>query len=313
MRPDKKLIQAVADSLVIQVPAFVEKDYYVVQLLKELHKLEMPGYSLVFAGGTCLSKAYKNTMRFSEDVDLKFVATDEQKNLSAAHQRKCRKDMTNQLVNLLEKSSDFNLVGEAKKRNEGRFQNFEIKYPSYYDVPEYLRPHIQLELIDSLLIDKSERHNISSLLAEETGAQPEIQDMECVSINSIAAEKIVALLRRTALASRNLESKDDPRLIRHAYDLSLILTDIDTEKVLKLMSLVIKNDLEQFGSKHEHFSKQPIDELIHGLNTIIQDIVHEQRYNDFTGPLVYNSTPPSWKTVKSSLMSFMERTLFKLK
>ncbi len=76
--------------------------------------------------------------------------------------------------------------------------------------------------------------------------------------------------------------------------------------------MVIQNDLEQFGSKHDDFSKQPINELLYGWEIILNGIVHEQRYNEFTGPLVYNSAPPSWKEVKSLLKSLMKKILLKL-
>jgi hypothetical protein len=49
-------------------PAFVEKDYWVTQVLRELHR-QYPG-RFVFKGGTSLSKGYNLIARFSEDVDI---------------------------------------------------------------------------------------------------------------------------------------------------------------------------------------------------------------------------------------------------
>ena len=48
-------------------PAFVEKDYFVTLLLKELSQ-RVP--TLIFKGGTSLSKCHKLIDRFSEDIDL---------------------------------------------------------------------------------------------------------------------------------------------------------------------------------------------------------------------------------------------------
>ncbi len=48
---------------------FIEKDYWVVQVLKNLSLSEYSG-DVVFKGGTSLSKAYGCIKRFSEDVDL---------------------------------------------------------------------------------------------------------------------------------------------------------------------------------------------------------------------------------------------------
>ena len=48
----------------------LEKDYYVVLLLKELSQFQNDGLSAYFKGGTALYKALKTTNRFSEDIDL---------------------------------------------------------------------------------------------------------------------------------------------------------------------------------------------------------------------------------------------------
>lgn len=48
----------------------LEKDYYVVLILKELAELQRAGLPAYFKGGTALYKALKTTNRFSEDIDL---------------------------------------------------------------------------------------------------------------------------------------------------------------------------------------------------------------------------------------------------
>jgi Nucleotidyl transferase AbiEii toxin, Type IV TA system len=52
-------------------PSFVEKDYWVTQVLRALHT-EYPG-GFLFKGGTSLSKGYNIIERFSEDVDILVV------------------------------------------------------------------------------------------------------------------------------------------------------------------------------------------------------------------------------------------------
>jgi len=42
----------------------------VVQLLSLLQNFNIDGYQIIFSGGTCLSKAHKNTFRMSEDIDV---------------------------------------------------------------------------------------------------------------------------------------------------------------------------------------------------------------------------------------------------
>ena len=48
----------------------LEKDYYVVLMLRELAEKQETGLPAFFKGGTVLYKALKTTNRFSEDIDL---------------------------------------------------------------------------------------------------------------------------------------------------------------------------------------------------------------------------------------------------
>ena len=48
----------------------LEKDYYVVLILKELASKQSAGLPAYFKGGTALYKALKTTNHFSEDIDL---------------------------------------------------------------------------------------------------------------------------------------------------------------------------------------------------------------------------------------------------
>jgi hypothetical protein len=52
-------------------PSFVEKDYWVTQVLRVLHTSFANGFT--FKGGTSLSKGYRIIERFSEDVDILVV------------------------------------------------------------------------------------------------------------------------------------------------------------------------------------------------------------------------------------------------
>ena len=55
----------------------IERDYYIVMLLKNLADSEY-AEKCVFKGGTSLSKCYPGSIeRFSEDIDLTFLGIDE--------------------------------------------------------------------------------------------------------------------------------------------------------------------------------------------------------------------------------------------
>ena len=60
-------------------PAFIEKDYWVTYVLKNIALSDYHN-QIVFKGGTSLSKAYHCIERFSEDVDLALLKTGEETN-----------------------------------------------------------------------------------------------------------------------------------------------------------------------------------------------------------------------------------------
>src|SRR5580692_2165157 len=70
--PSKALIEEVALELGID-PAFVEKDWYVVQLIRLLMATDLFSAQLIFTGGTALAKAHRLLQRFSEDIDFRLV------------------------------------------------------------------------------------------------------------------------------------------------------------------------------------------------------------------------------------------------
>lgn len=61
-------IQAASDYLKIS-PVFIEKDYWITTVLKQLSESKHAD-KVVFKGGTSLTKAHKLIQRFSEDVDI---------------------------------------------------------------------------------------------------------------------------------------------------------------------------------------------------------------------------------------------------
>ena len=67
----KELIETTAKDL--NLPSlYIEKDYWVTYILKNLSKSDYKDIA-IFKGGTSLSKAYKIIDRFSEDIDLAVI------------------------------------------------------------------------------------------------------------------------------------------------------------------------------------------------------------------------------------------------
>ena len=248
---DSSLFLDIADALGISVPAIVEKDYWATQLLKEISQLTPEGFQLVFSGGTCLAKAHQNTFRMSEDIDIKIIPNSSTLALSKNQQRQLRWDIHQLILNIISDSGTFKLVADPKKRNEGKYQQFLIEYPREHDNPYALRPHLQLDLTESDLLEDPIELSLSSLYASTLKEVGEVQNIACVTVHSTASEKFVSLLRRTASHARDNSRADDETLIRHVYDLHLIYESMASPADLKLMvKRVIEIDKSQFGNQH---------------------------------------------------------------
>jgi len=67
---DPEAVRDIASELGID-PAFVEKDWYSVLVLKAVAEHQSDSIQTLFAGGTSLSKAHGLIQRFSEDLDFR--------------------------------------------------------------------------------------------------------------------------------------------------------------------------------------------------------------------------------------------------
>lgn len=308
---DPSFFADTADALRISNPAIVEKDFYIVQLLQIITALDLEDYQLVFAGGTCLTKAYQNTYRMSEDIDLKLVPTPKTLMESKSKQRQMRRCLHQKLSSAIKITKIFEIIPPISIRNEGKYQQLLIQYPQFHNEINSLRPHLQLEITESELLEPEIYKPISSLYAQAANLPNEIPRIACVTVSSTASEKFVSLLRRTAALDRKQSRIDDKTLIRHVYDLHLINKTLEDITPLKaLVKRVIKLDVDQFGGNHEAFKKNPQEELKHGLRLLSQDKIHKERYNQFINPLVYHPSPANWDeaiaTVEKMAIKWLE-------
>ena len=70
--PEKSIIEEVASIKGIS-ESFVEKDWYVTQVIKTVSEITYQDFQIIFTGGTALSKAHNLILRFSEDVDFRVI------------------------------------------------------------------------------------------------------------------------------------------------------------------------------------------------------------------------------------------------
>uniref|UniRef100_A0A7A6URH7 Nucleotidyl transferase AbiEii/AbiGii toxin family protein n=2 Tax=Escherichia coli TaxID=562 RepID=A0A7A6URH7_ECOLX len=214
------LFPDVADALDIESVAIVEKDYFVVVLLRLLKEIKPETHTLVFAGGTALSKAGISLNRMSEDIDIKLVPTENFMQNGRDKRRKIRKEIVQIITDVIHNSDIFSLDNENARitRDEYRYNEISVRYPQTFAQVPCLRPFIKLELMESTLLEHPESRDIYSLVTELTGKGTPVTAFPCATILSTQAEKLISMMRRTAAHLRNPEQQDDEFLVRHIYD-----------------------------------------------------------------------------------------------
>tara|TARA_R110001583_G_scaffold7158_1_gene35600 strand:+ start:63194 stop:64153 length:960 start_codon:yes stop_codon:yes gene_type:complete len=308
---DSSLFLDVSDVLGLGNPAIVEKDYYVVALLKLLSELSSDTHSLVFSGGTALAKSGIKTHRMSEDVDIKIIPKNLLAEVSKTQKRKARRELHHQVLDTIHSKDVFTIESKPIIFDEYRYQQFDIRYPQAHSIVPCLRPFIKLELIETLLYDEVNQREISSLTNEVMQEAPEVKTMDFTSIISTQAEKLVSMLRRTASFTRDSQRDDDPALIRHIYDTYYIqqANHADIEIVVPLVAKVIAEDVARYGNQHEEFVENPVGELMFGLQMLEENKIYEERFNQYVVPMVYGDIIVTWQDAFSVFKLFVKQVL----
>jgi predicted nucleotidyltransferase component of viral defense system len=256
----------------------VEKDFWVCWILKRLVELRRAGGpSLVFKGGTSLSKAYGAIRRFSEDIDLTFDRAD----LGYSGDRDPERDgigknqagrLIDDLVSDVERQIATKLLpalraaiashlGEPTNVEwsvETDAQDGQIVYFRYpaalplmeYDGMTYITPRVKLEFGARGDAWPTEEKVIRPYAAEDYPGF--FESPECtvtvLSARRTFWEKVTAL---HAEAHRPLGSSTPQYFSRHYYDIAMLL---DTEfgksaaKDFKLLERVAQNKTVYFRS-----------------------------------------------------------------
>lgn len=269
-------------------PSFIEKDYYFCQLLKILSRLKSDDFSLVFTGGTALSKAYNLIDRFSEDCDMLLIG----KNLTRSTLSKIRDHIANHIN---AESNDVLKIYEKNAKNNNQNMTFSIAYPKFFDTPVAVRPELKLEVIakeETLLDTKNER--IISFLRF---AQKKIDDhttFKCLAIEEILAGKISALIWKY----QKKESQGNN--IRHLYDTASIYAQkqIDLSVLKKIIFYIAKKDLEKRAKNKD---LPLVDACKICINNFKEEPIFEEEYKKFVEGLIYSSEDSSSLTYQEAV------------
>ena len=230
-------------------PTILEKDFWVCWMLKQLFAFRGNSPSLIFKGGTSLSKVYSAIRRFSEDIDLSFdrkaFGYDGERDPETASSGKRREKLIAELVADVEKfiATDFlRQLGDTIATQLGRPADagwdlsidvgkadaIVFRYPpslstGAYGATTYLNPAVRLELGARGDAWPTQRRSL----------QPYAADMFPKAFREPTTEVVVLEAERTFWEKATIlhmeyhraEPRFD-RLSRHYYDLAMLA---DTE------------------------------------------------------------------------------------
>jgi len=297
--------------------AIIEKDFWVCWTLRRLFTLPGDNPSLVFKGGTSLSKAYGVIRRFSEDIDLSFDRRDlgfgGDRDPEAAPSRKKAEHLLESLEAEVQRHIDAVLVprlreavaaalgrdeqGWALETDAEDEQTVIFRYPpsltkGAYGEATYINPVVRLELGARGDPWPTERRAIQPYAAEEI---PKLFKVPATDVTVLAAERTfwekATLLH--AEYHRPPEKATTAPLSRHYYDLALLADTRYGERALgnvRLLDRVAKHKALFFASKWAQYETAragtlrlvPPEERLKGLSADYEKMK----------PMIFDDPPP---------------------
>lgn len=241
-------------------PAIIEKDFWVCWTLQKLFSSSLLGNSIVFKGGTSLSKVYHLIERFSEDIDLvlnwELLGYDPEINDPWRDQpSNTQQDRFNREVN--QKAQDYlistfephlmELMASVPGVNASVSTEDElvinVKYPAAFDL-KALRPEIKLEIGPLASWVPAENHNIQPYSAED---YPGVFENPKCSVKVIKAER--TFWEKATILHQQAHRTDimPQHFSRHYYDMYCLANSSVKEKALNDLQLL--SDVVRFKSK----------------------------------------------------------------
>ena len=285
----KSLISIVANKLHIPESA-VERDYYIVFLLKKLENSEY-AEKCVFKGGTSLSKCYPGSIeRFSEDIDLTFLGMNLSDNV-------CDKNIKRIEAVMTDGTETKKIPSERNPRSKSMYVWFENEDNK-----------VKLEIGSSVRPDPYSKKTFKSYIhefLEELGEEEDIKKfmLSSVTLNVLDIERTfidkIMSVKRHAICG-NLDKK-----VRHIYDvvrlfkLEKIQTFLSNKEELKRLIQVTKETDSYYLEKREipkeynpkgaynfnSWREQFSSEIRSRYETLHKDLLYTDEQQDFDDAL----------------------------
>jgi len=248
----------------------VEKDYFCSVLLSFLYSDES---SLVFKGGTCLSKVYGEFYRLSEDIDFMISTPTDS---SRSFRRKTIEPLKKMVGRISDVLPGFTILENLTGRNNSTQYIAQVQYrSSIREVPATIK--IEIGLREELLT-LPQKGRVKTLLNDPFSRKPAVQEfsVSCMSPEEAYAEKLRAALTRTELA------------IRDFYDIDYAVQEMGLDLSKKdFLDLVIRK-LTVPGNDPVDITSARKEVLRRQLETELKPILREKDFQRFDLDRAFN-------------------------
>lgn len=226
------------------LPVAIEKDWWVVHTIGFIYTMDCAG-SLVFKGGTSLSKGWNLIQRFSEDIDL---ALDREYlgftgDLENADVRRLRRESYKYITDKFTPELQKKFIEYGFENVTVKFRDvpnhdqdpiiIEIYYPKLTEKDTYLKPGILVEVGSRSLIDPFTNRSFATMVAEKYSEQP-FPDKPII-IPTVNPER--TFLEKIFLLHEELQRPDEKKrvdgLSRHLYDIEILSRTEFAEEALE--------------------------------------------------------------------------------
>ncbi len=309
-----------------------EKDVHITDALRELSRIKVvhtahkisqkkgdprPGTleitsQLVFAGGTCLSKAHGLIERMSEDIDIKIVLGEVPSGYALPKGQSDRArlgDIQTKVCAQLE-SIGFTLTvveeeSNPVSRDNRRYYCLAVDYgPEFMDISGVLRPQLKVELIHRHPKLNQQMLDFGYLVDRFIGRESvERVQVPCISIAETLAEKVLSLLRRCAWYWDGYQRGDfDTALVRHIYDVWRINTSLPeaVDKAGEVFEALVLEDVKEFEGQNPDFDAAPYAILRRTLVRAATDDGLRKNFDQRLAPLLFAKDKPTFDVCFSS-------------
>ena len=261
----------------------LEKDYYVVLILKELAEKQSAGLPAYFKGGTALYKALRMTNRFSEDIDL------------SVDTRDCSRSQNDKRLELAAKKySALDRDVNAGRTNRSEIISvFTYEPITAYDAGDALQRFgkLKIEATSFTISEPVESLEVSAMVYdlasdEEKTILRKKYDVMPFSVLTITMERVFIdkLFAAEAYVRRSSEPQRAFEAAKHIYDLAVMVRQPKIQRLLadegQMKSLLDIRMEEEAGrldgipgvkpAEFTFFDSAPNDEAVRKAHSVMQ-------------------------------------------